>query len=88
VAAYRARSRPFTHTDRVAVVSITVPDVLIPRLVAAGKAAFPQYANLPDTQLLRRIAADQWTQMLAVYEANQASSSAATKAVTDSGGIT
>jgi hypothetical protein len=55
-----------------ATISITVPEPLIPRIVAAARNEFPQYAGLSETEAFKRITADYWRGILARYEADLA----------------
>lgn len=55
-----------------AVVSITIPDVLIPRIRTAARALFPQYAALSDAETFKAITAEQWKSILASYESQVA----------------
>jgi hypothetical protein len=68
-------------------VSITVPDSLVPRLISAARASFPQYAALSDDAAFKAITADFWKTILANYERGAADAVAITKANTDSAGI-
>jgi len=70
-----------------AVVSITIPDPLIPRLTAAARALFPQYSALSDPAAFKAITADHWKTILTNYESGVADTAAIAKANTDGGGI-
>jgi len=69
-----------------AVVSITFPDPLIPRLTAAARALFPQYSALSDPATFKAITADHWKALLANYESGVADTAAIAKARTDTAG--
>jgi hypothetical protein len=82
----------------VATVSITIPDAIIPRITAAGRATFPQYSALADAALFRRVVADYWRTILSTYEAgaagraitgsyDEACEAARVKALADAAGI-
>lgn len=51
-----------------AIVSITIPDALIPRVKAAGRAMFPQFEALTDAQAFKAITALHWQTILSDYE--------------------
>jgi hypothetical protein len=67
----------------VATISITVDDTLVPRLVAAMRATFPQYgpdgANLTDAQCFKRVTADYWRGVVTAHETRQAQVNADTQ---------
>ena len=66
-----------------AVVSITIPDAIVPRLVAAARYTYPQHAALTDVETFKAATADQWRLVLMGYEATLAR----TKANADGVGI-
>lgn len=72
-------------------VSITIPDILVPRLVVAARAVFPEHDALTDVQTFKAVTANYWRTILDSYEQGLASSAAAKaahdKAKTDSAGI-
>lgn len=70
-----------------ATVQITIPDALIPRITAAARALFPQYASLSDAAAFKQITADYWRSILANRESGTAATTAASTAATDSAGI-
>jgi hypothetical protein len=49
-------------------VSITVPDTLGPRLVAAMRATFPDYEALSNVDAFRKVTGDFWRTTLLQYE--------------------
>ena len=54
-------------------ITITVQDdTLVPRLVAAMRAEYPQYSSLTDAQCFKRITADFWRAILLNHEASNA----------------
>lgn len=55
-----------------ATVSITIPDALVPRLIAAGRGSYPQYDALSDANAFRAITADYWRSILSAWEAQAA----------------
>lgn len=55
-----------------ATITVTVPDALIPRLTAAMRGQFPQYAALADGAAFKRVTADYWRGVLATSEGNTA----------------
>lgn len=55
-----------------ATVSITVPDALVIRLLAAMRATFPQYAELLDGQAFKACTSDYWKKVLVDYESQLA----------------
>jgi hypothetical protein len=57
-------------------VAITVPDALVPRLLAALRDNYPQYATLPDAAAFRKATADYWATVLVGYETGQATAAA------------
>lgn len=59
-----------------ATVSITVPDALVPRVVAAMRASYPQYASLTDAAAFKAVTADYWRGVLIAYETGQAQAQA------------
>lgn len=59
-----------------ATVSITIPDTIVPRLTAAMRSQFPQYAALTDAACFKKATADYWTSVLVAYEAQQAQTTA------------
>jgi hypothetical protein len=71
----------------VATVSITVPDVLVPRLTTAMRAKFPQYSGLTDAQTFKKVTGEYWRSILANYEGDAAGVAAQTQANSDSTGI-
>ncbi len=77
-----------------ATISITVPDTLVPRIVTAMRAKFPQYSDLTDGACFKQITADYWRGVLINYEAQQAEANLRTQSATtqaqtaiDAGGI-
>lgn len=66
-----------------AVVSFTIPDALVPRLVAAARALYPQYAALSDGATFKAITGDHWRSIVALFE----SDAAIAKAKADGAGI-
>lgn len=70
-----------------ATISITVPDALVPRVIAAMRADYPQYAELTDVQCFKRITADLWRCVLANHEADTAYTTATEAALSDGAGI-
>ena len=71
-------------------VTITIPDALVPRLIAL-RALFPQHAALSDTDTFKAITSDYWRNLLAGYEAQKAADTArvaaSNKALVDAAGI-
>ena len=59
-----------------AAVSITIPDAIVPRLIAAMDATFPQYAGLSDAAAFKQITADYWRGILSNYEEREAEKAA------------
>ena len=57
-------------------VTIAIPDALVPRLVAAMRATFPQHAALTDANAFKRVTADYWRGVLADHESEAAASTA------------
>jgi hypothetical protein len=55
-----------------ATVSITVPDAIVPRVLAALRAQYPQYSQLSDAQAFKAVTADFWRGVLFNYERQQA----------------
>ena len=53
-------------------VTFSVPDPLVPRLSAAMRDTFPQYAALTDGQAFKACTADYWKKILIDYESRQA----------------
>ena len=49
-------------------VTITIPDVLVPRLRAAIRDKYPQYAELTDSAAFKAATGDHWRAVLAEYE--------------------
>jgi hypothetical protein len=72
----------------VATVQFTVPDALVPRVIAAARASFPQYATLTDAALFRQVTADYWRHVVSGYEGLQAATTQTAQAITDLAGIT
>lgn len=70
-----------------ATVTITIPDALVPRLVTAARARFPQYAALTDAAAFRAISADHWRQLVAGYEAEQSATAQNAQTLADLTGI-
>lgn len=70
-----------------ATVQITIPDALVPRMTAAMRALFPQYAQLSDVAAFKQITADYWRSILVNKESVSAESAARATANTDSSGI-
>lgn len=72
-------------------VTITVPDALVPRLVAATRATFPEHEALTDAQAFKAVTAAYWRGILSAYEQGVAIGAAAKtaqgKAAADSVGI-
>ena len=68
-------------------VTITIPDVLIPRITTAARALFPQYAALSDTATFKAITGDYWKNVLANYETNAADTAQRTQSLSDAAGI-
>jgi hypothetical protein len=74
-------------------VTITIPDALVPRLVAT-RAMFPQYAGLSDIAAFKAITADYWRGVLVSSESQKAADAAEVTrlaavdtAIADSAGI-
>lgn len=55
-----------------ATVQVTVPDALVPRLTAAARATFPQYAAFTAAETFKKVTADYWRGILIKYESGQA----------------
>ncbi len=70
-----------------AVVSITIPDALVPRLTAAMRAQYPQHAALTDAAAFKIITAALWKNILTTYEKDIAAQTASNQATNDSTGI-
>ena len=79
-------------------VTITIPDAIVPRLIAAMDATFPQYNALSDAAAFKQITADYWRGILSAYEEREAEkaaqaanvaaiAAARSKAATDGAGI-
>ena len=68
-------------------VTITIPDLLIPRVTAAARATFPQYAALSDSATFKAITGDYWKNVLANYETNVADTAQHAQSLTDAAGI-
>ena len=51
-----------------AVVSITIPDPLVPRVRAAARATYPQFDALTDVEAFKAITAHQWKMVVVGYE--------------------
>ncbi len=75
-------------------ITITVPDALVPRLIAAMRALYPQYAGLTDAACFKKVTADFWRNNLSGYELgvsadnnNQAIQTQALQIQNDSNGI-
>jgi hypothetical protein len=51
-----------------ATVTITIPDALVPRLRAAIRDKYPQYAKLSDSAAFKAATGDYWRKELATYE--------------------
>lgn len=49
-------------------VTITIPDVLVPRLREMMRSNFPQYSESTDAETFKKVTADYWKSMLASYE--------------------
>ena len=49
-------------------VTITIPDVLVPRVKAAARGLFPQYVELSDADTFKAITALHWKMLLSNYE--------------------
>lgn len=70
-----------------ATVSITIPDALVPRVITAMRALYPQYAALSDAACFKRITADNWREVLAAHEGNAAYETTRAAALGDGGSI-
>lgn len=49
-------------------VAITIPDALVPRLRAAMRAGFPEYAALSDADAFKAVTSQYWKSVLSEYE--------------------
>ena len=63
-----------------ATVSITIPDALVPRIIAAMRVFYPKHAALTDAQAFKAITGEHWKDILANYESNLAETTARAKA--------
>jgi hypothetical protein len=70
-----------------ATVSITIPDTILPRVVAAMRSGFPQYAALTDQQCFKQVTADYWKTLVVNYETYQAQQNQQATTTTDVAGI-
>ena len=70
-----------------ATITITIPDTLVPRLTAAARASFPEYAALTPAATFKAITIEHWRGILKNYESGTASIAAIDKALLDSTGI-
>lgn len=59
-----------------AVVGITIPDALVPRLRAAMRGTFPEEQALDDVAAFQEITAAYWRGILAAWEGKQAEAAA------------
>lgn len=57
-------------------ISITVPDTLVPRVVAAMRAAFPDYAADTDAAAFKAVTAQFWKDIVVSYESERAAGAA------------
>jgi hypothetical protein len=53
-------------------VAINIPDTLVPRLRAAMRSRFPEYAALSDAAAFKAVTSSYWQQVLADYEFQEA----------------
>jgi hypothetical protein len=61
-------------------VVITIPDALVPRVITAMRALYPQHSALGDGATFKAITGELWrTQVLAQYEAVTAADAASNK---------
>ena len=70
-----------------ATVTITIPDALVPRLLASARFSYPQYSALTPDATFKAITGDLWKVILTNYESKVATVTASTKASTDAAGI-
>lgn len=70
-----------------AVVTITIPDTVVPRVRAAIRAQFPAYAALSDAATFQAVVADYVRTVVISYESTEAQISTQAQTRADMSGI-